>query len=340
MTAAPLSEPLRWGVLSTAQIGLNHVVPAIQASAAGRVVAIASRSSEAAEAAAKAHGIAGAHGSYEALLADPGVEAVYNPLPNHLHAEWTIRALEAGKHVLCEKPIGLDAAEARTIAEAARRTGCHVAEAFMVRHHPQWLAARRLVREGRIGALRAFQVAFTYHLTDPANIRNQAAIGGGGLYDVGCYAVSTARFLFEAEPERVIALFDRDPVLQVDRLASGIAEFPGGRHLSFVCGTQAALTQSALLIGEAGRIGIEIPFNAPINRPTRLTVDDGRDLLGSGAEVIAFAPCDQYALQADAFARAVRTGAQPEWGMDDAIGNMRVLDALFRSGRSGGWERP
>ena len=333
-------EPLRWGVLSTAQIGLNHVVPAIQASRHGRVVAIASRALGPAEAAAAAHGIPTAHGSYEAVLADPSVEAVYNPLPNHLHKEWTIRALEAGKHVLCEKPIGLDAAEAEEIARVAQRTGLQVAEAFMVRHHPQWLTARRLLREGRIGALRAYQVAFTYHLTDPLNIRNQAGIGGGGLYDVGCYAVSTARFLFEAEPERVVAAFDHDPEMGVDRLTSGLALFPGGGQLSFTCGTQAALTQSALLIGETGRIRLDIPFNAPIDRPTRLTVDDGRDLLGTGAEVIEFPPCDQYALQADAFARAVRLGETGEWSPADAVANMRVLDALFRSGRGAGWERP
>lgn len=334
------SEPFRWGILSTAQIGLNHVVPAIQRSRTGRVVAIASREEGRAKYAAEAHGIDTAHGSYEALLADPAVEAVYNPLPNHLHAEWTIRALEAGKHVLCEKPIGLDAEEARAIAAAAQRARRHVAEAFMVRHHPQWIGARRLVREGRIGTPRAYQVAFTYHLADPANIRNQVAIGGGGLYDVGCYAINTARFLFEAEPERVIATFDRDPEMQVDRLASGIAAFAGRRHLSFVCGTQAALTQAALIIGSHGRIAIDIPFNAPVDRPTRLVVDDGRDLLGSGAETIEFPPCDQYALQADAFARAVRSGDPSDAPLEDAIANMRVLDALFRSGRSGGWERP
>ncbi len=333
-------EPFRWGILSTAQIGLNHVVPAIQRSRTGRVVAIASRDEGRAKEAAAAHGIASAHGSYVALLADPSVEAVYNPLPNHLHAEWTIRALEAGKHVLCEKPIGLDGEDARAIAAAARRTGRHVAEAFMVRHHPQWIEARRLVREGRIGTPRAYQMAFTYHLTDPANIRNQAEIGGGGLYDVGCYAINTARFLFEAEPERVVATFDRDPEMLVDRLASGIAEFPGGRHLSFVCGTQAALTQSAVLIGSHGRIAIGIPFNAPIDRPTRLVVDDGRDLFGTGAEVIEFPPCDQYGLQAEAFAAEARSGAPPDGILDDAIANMRVLDALFRSGRNGGWECP
>ncbi|ALN74543.1 Gfo/Idh/MocA family protein [Aureimonas sp. AU20] len=335
-----MSSKVKWGVLSTAQIGLNAVIPAIQGSALSEVAAIASRAEATARQAAEAAGIPKAYGSYEALLADPAIEAIYNPLPNHLHVPWTIRALEAGKHVLCEKPIALTAEEAETLQAVSARTGRLVAEAFMVRHHPQWRLAREIAASGRIGEARALQTIFSYYLTDPANIRNQAAIGGGGLYDVGCYAVATARYIFGAEPERVVSAFDTDPALGTDRMMSGLAEFPGHRHLGFTCATQLGLRQSVEILGTKGRIAIDIPFNAPAGRPVTIAVDDGRDLEGGGREVIEIPPCDQYGLQADAFSRAIRSGEAPEWGLDDAVLNMRVLDAFFRSGRSGQWEAP
>ncbi len=334
------SDKVRWGVLSTAKIAREKVIPAMRGASRSRVVAIASRDEARAEATAGALGIDRSYGSYEALLADPEVEAVYNPLPNHLHVPWSIKVLQAGKHVLCEKPVGLTAAEAQGLADAAARTGLLAAEAFMVRQHPQWRGVRDLLRNGRIGEPRVIQTVFAYHLADPDNIRNQAAIGGGGLYDIGCYAVATARFLFGAEPERVVATFDHDPETGVDRLASGLAAFPGGRHLGFTCATQLAPAQRVAVFGTAGRIAIEIPFNAPDERPTRIVVDDGRDLHGGGREVIEFPACDQYALQADAFSAAVRGEAPLEWPIGDAVLNMRVLDALFRSARSNGWERP
>lgn len=334
------SEKVRWGVLSTAKIGREKVIPAMQRGERCEVVAIASRDAGSAKAAAEALGIDRACGSYEELLADPAVEAIYNPLPNHLHVPWTIRALEAGKHVLCEKPAGLTADEVRQLADAARRTGLVVAEAFMVRHHPQWRRAREIVREGRIGEARAVQTLFAYHLADPENVRNKADIGGGGLYDIGCYAIATARFLFEAEPERALALFDRDPAFGTDRMTSGLAEFPGNRHLSFTCGTQLVPVQRVEVLGTKGRLTVEIPFNAPSDRPTRIVVDDGRDLFGSGADAIEIPVCDQYTLQGDAVAAAVRGDRSLEWGIEDAVQNMRVIDALFRSEASNNWERP
>ena len=226
-------EPVRWGVISTAKIGIEKVIPGMQRGAASRVIAIASANEAKARDAAARLGIATVHPSYEALLADPDIEAVYNPLPNHLHVPWSIRALEAGKHVLCEKPIALTAAEARQLVAAEARTGKRAAEAFMVRYHPQWQRARALTQDGTIGDARLIRVVFAYNNVDPGNIRNKAEMGGGGLYDIGCYAITGARFLFDAEQVRVIATIERDPVFQVDRLASGLMDFPGGRQLAF-----------------------------------------------------------------------------------------------------------
>jgi predicted dehydrogenase len=323
-----------WGVLSTAKIGVEKVLPAMQRAAHVELRAIASRSLETARAAAKALGIPRAYGSYAELLADPEIEAVYNPLPNHLHVPMTLEAARAGKHVLCEKPIALDAAQAGEL----RACKGLVMEAFMVRFHPQWLHARDLVRKGRIGPLRAVQVFFSYFLEDPGNVRNQADIGGGGLYDIGCYAIVAGRFFFEADPLRAVALVDRDPALRVDRTTSGLVDFGAGRHLDFTVATQCVPYQRVQLCGTKGRIEIQIPFNAPANGATRILVDDGSALDGSGISVEILPPCDQYSLEADAFSRAVRGEAPLPYGLDDALVNMRTIDALFRSERSSRWE--
>lgn len=331
---------VNWGILSTAKIGRVHVIPAMQKGERSTVAAIASRDEATARKVADDLGIERAYGSYEALLAAPDIAAIYNPLPNHLHVPWTIKALEAGKHVLCEKPIALDAEEAAQLVEASARTGKIVAEAFMVRHHPQWKAVREMVQGGRIGDVRAIQTVFAYHLTDPDNIRNKPEIGGGGLYDIGCYAIATARYLFAGEPERVVASFDIDPAMGTDRMASGIAEFGGARHLTFTCATQLAPAQRVTVLGTKGRIEIEIPFNAPIDRPTRIVVDDGRDLFGTGREVIELPVCNQYTLQGDAVSAAILDGTPLENGIEDAVLNMRVIDAFFRAASSGTWEKP
>ncbi len=332
-------KSISWGVLSTAKIGLEKVIPAMQQGRRGRIAAIASRDAAAAQAAASRLGIPKAHGSYEALLADPEIDAIYNPLPNHLHVPWTIKALEAGKHVLCEKPVALDAGEARTLVEAERRTGRRVLEAFMVRQHPQWLRVAELVRTGRIGEARAIQTAFCYYNVDPANIRNQADIGGGGLYDIGCYGIVTARFLF-GEPERVVALIERDPALRTDRLTSAILAFPGGRQALFTCSTQLAPYQRVQVLGTKGRIEVQIPFNAPPDRACRILVDDARALDGSGIQVEELPVCNQYTLQGDEAARVFLGEAEAAWPIADAVRNMAVIDALFRSAESGTWEAP
>ncbi len=330
-------QPVNWGILSTARIGTEKVIPAMQKSRHCRIQAIASRDLALAKKWARELGIPKAYGSYEELLADREIEAVYNPLPNHLHVPWSIKAAEAGKHVLCEKPIAMDAQEAERLLAARDRTGKLIAEAFMVRSHPQWLRTRELVRQGAIGELRAVQGLFTYLLTDPENVRNKAEIGGGGLYDIGCYPIVTSRFLFDAEPTRVVGLVERDPVMKIDRLASAILDYPKGQA-SFTCATQLVAYQRMQVLGTKGRIEVEIPFNAPPDKPCRIFIDDGSALGDASAEEETFPVCDQYAIQGDLFSEAIRTGKPVEFPLENAVQNMRIIDAIFRSAKTGGWE--
>ena len=334
-----MANKVRWGILSTAAIGVKKVIPGMQKGEWTEVTAIASRDRRKAEATARALGIAKAYGSYEELLADPQIEAIYNPLPNQLHVPWSIKAAEAGKHVLCEKPLSLTVAEARTLSAVQDRTGVKMGEAFMVRTHPQWLRARELVVSGRIGPLRSVMGSFSYFNRDPANIRNIREYGGGGLMDIGCYPITTSRFMFGEEPSRVLGLVERDPDMKVDRLTSAILDFPSGQSI-FTCSTQLVPYQRMHFLGTQGRIEIEIPFNAPPDRPCRILIDDGRDVFGGGIAIENFPVCDQYTIQADAFSRAVREGTEVPVSLEDAVKNMAVIEAIFRSTDSGRWETP
>jgi predicted dehydrogenase len=332
------ASKLRWGVLGVAKIGTTKVIPAMQRGRLSDVVAIASRdSSRAAEAAAQL-GIPKWFGSYDALLADPDIDAVYIPLPNHLHVPWSTRAAEAGKHVLCEKPIGLSSAEARSLIGVRDRTGVEIQEAFMVRSHPQWIAARDLVRAGRIGQLRSMLGHFSYFNDNPANIRNIPEFGGGGLMDIGCYLVNTSRFIFGAEPRRVAGVVEIDPAFGVDRMASMVLEFDAG-HFAGTCGTQMAPYQRIQIVGTTGRLEIEIPFNAPPDRPCRMLIDAAGSPAGD-SEIIELEICDQYTLQADEFARAALSGTRVSSPLEDSVQNMLSIEAIWRSARSGKWETP
>ena len=330
---------VKWGVLSTASIGIRKVIPAMQQSDWSEVVAIASRDGKKAEEVARKLRIPKAYWSYDDLLADPQIEAVYNPLPNHLHVPWSIKAAEAGKHVLCEKPVGLTVAEAKQLLEARDRTGVKIGEAFMVKTHPQWLRVRDLIRSGRIGELRLISGFFSYFNRDPANLRNILEYGGGGLLDIGCYPITTSRFIFGEEPARVIGLVERDPDFKADRLASAMLEFPSGQA-TFTCSTQLVYYQRMHFLGTKGRIEIEIPFNAPNDRPCRIFVDDGRDVFGSGIAVENIPKCDQYTVQGDVFSRAIRGDGDVPVTLEDAVANMAVIEAIFRSAETGRWETP
>lgn len=330
---------VRWGVLGAANIALKKVIPSMQASGTTPVIAIASRDLTKAREAAQSLGIETAYGSYEELLADPGVEAVYIPLPNHLHLPWSIRAAEAGKHVLCEKPVGLNRDEARTLLEARDRTGVKIGEAFMARIHPQWSMVRELIDRGRIGELRLISGHFSYFKDDPTNIRSRPEFGGGALMDIGCYPITISRMVFGAEPERVIATIERHPTLGVDRLTSVLMEFASGQA-TFTSSMQLVPHQRMEIFGTKARIEVEIPFNAPPDEPCRLFLDDGSDMRGEGAETIEVPAVDQYALQAQLFSAAIRGQGEVPVPMEDAVRNMAVIDAIFRSAESGRWETP
>lgn len=328
-------KPVKWGIISTANIGVAKVIPGMLKSKELEVAAISSRSLKTAKSAAAELGIPKAYGSYEEMLDDPEIEAVYNPLPNHLHVPLTLAAAKAGKHVLCEKPIAITAKEAAQLKKVPKRI--HVAEAFMVRHNPQWIEARTRVKKGELGEVRAIQVLFAYFNRDPKNVRNIFNIGGGGLLDIGCYPITVSRFIYGAEPKRVIAVFDRDPKFKTDRTAGGLADFGNGHHLSFSISTQTAPYQRAQIMGTKGRIEIEIPFNAPPDVPNRYFL---QGMAMNEGKWIDLPVADQYQLQAEAFGRVIRGKEKLHWGIADGIQNMKIIDAFFRSEKSGKWEKP
>ncbi len=332
-------EPLRFGIIGNAKIARKQMIPGLKQSPYCTPLAIASRHQASAQATADEFGLARAYGCYEALLADPDIEAVYIPLPNHLHLPYCLKALAAGKHVLCEKPIGLDARQVKVLQTAQQGSGLLVQEAFMVRVHPQWLLARELIQEGRIGSLRSVNITFSYHNRDPNNVRNQADIGGGALLDVGCYGSYISRFLFADEPRRVVALMEQDDDFHTDRLTSALLEFPQGQAF-FTCSTQLVPTQQVSILGTAGRIEVEIPFNPYAGQPARLWLDDGSRLGNQSAQKLLLDPVNQYRLQADQFARAVRNRQSAAVSLDDSLANARVLDAIRRSASSGQWQTP
>ena len=334
-----MPNKIRWGVLGVAAIATKKVIPAMKKGQRTEIVAIASRELSKARDAAAQLGIPNAYGSYEELLADRSVDAIYNPLPNHLHVPWSAKAAEAGKHVLCEKPIALTAKEAESLIKVRDATGVKIGEAFMVYTHPEWLRARELVRSGEIGELRAMTSTFSYFNRDPNNVRNILEIGGGGVMDVGCYPITMSRFFFGREPARVVALVDRDPEMGTDRLSSAMLDFAPGQCV-FTCSTQLVPFQRMQIFGTRGRIEIEIPYNIPPDRPSRIFIDDGSQLAGASARVEEFPTADQYTIQGDAFSKAIQDDGEVPVPLENAVANMRVIEAVLRSGASGRWEQP
>ena len=332
-----MTNKVRWGILGTAKIALTKVIPAMQRSEWCEIVAIASRDFAQAEESAERVKVRKAYGSYEALLADDSIEAIYNPLPNNLHVPWTIKAAEAGKHVLCEKPIAMNAAEARTLIDVRDRTGVLVQEAFMVRTHPQWVETRRLIKSGSIGSLRSITGFFSYFNSDPANIRNHLELGGGALMDIGCYPINISRFVYESEPRRVFSTIERDAATGTDTLTTAVLEFPNG-HSTFTCSTRLAPYQRMIFHGTEGRIEVLIPFNAPHEHPTQIVIDTSDDLTGESAETIEFPICDQYEIQGTLFSQAIRGNREQAIPLEDSVNNMKVIDAVFRSATTNQWE--
>ncbi len=331
-------KKVRWGILGAAKIAVRDIIPAMQKGENCEIYAIASRNIEKAKRAANDLQIPKYYGSYEKLLADSQIEAVYIPLPNHLHVEWAIKAARAGKHVLCEKPIALKAEEVRKLIEIRNQTGMKIQEAFMVRTHPKWLAVRDLIRQGRIGKLQTITGFFSYFNDDLSNIRNQPEMGGGALLDIGCYCINISRFILEAEPRNVLGFIKRDENTGIDKLTSAMLDFPNALA-TFTCSTQLVPYQRMQFFGTKGRLEVQIPFNIPATE-TRIFIDDGTDLYGENIEVIEFEASNKFKIQGDLFSQAIITNTEPAISLEDSFKNMAVIDAVFRSVETGKWELP
>jgi len=325
-------DKVRWGILSTAKIAVKDVIPAMQKGRDSKVVAIASRNKEKAEKAADELGIGIAYGSYEELLESNEVDAIYNPLPNHLHVNWSIKALQAGKHVLCEKPVAMSHVEAQQLLfETQKHPGLKIMEAFMYRHHPRWSKVREMVQGSAIGELKTVRSFFSYYNDDPENIRNKPEMGGGSLMDIGCYCISVPRFLFGEEPVRVLGSMDIDPELNIDRLTSAILTFTTGTA-TFTCSTQLARHQSVTIFGTEGKIELPMPFNPPSDVSTEIHLENN-----DGEKSLSIEPCNQYTIQGDLFSKAILNNTEVPTGLEDAVANMKVIDAIDESNKKGGW---
>ena len=334
-----MRKKIRWGVLGAANIAVKKVIPAMRAGEYCEIAAIASRSSDKAERAAEILAIPKFYGTYEDLLSDAEIDAVYNPLPNNLHLEWTTKAALAGKHVLCEKPIGMNADEVRKLLKVRDKTGVKIEEAFMVRSHPQWLKVRNLIKAGKIGDLQMISGFFSYFNDDKLNIRNKTETGGGALMDIGCYCINVSRFVTGEEPRKVSALIKRDKETKIDKLTSAILDFPTVQS-TFTCSTQLVPYQRMQFFGTHGRIEVEIPFNIPPETPTRIFVDNGADLYGKTIERIEISKANQYTIQGDLFSKAILENAEQVVSIEDSLKNMAVIDAVFSSAKSGNWIVP
>lgn len=334
-----MNKKIRWGVLGAANIAVKKVIPAMQNGKFCEITAIASRDLGKAKQAANSLNISKFYDSYEALLKDSEIDAIYIPLPNHLHVEWSEKAAHAGKHILCEKPIGLDAAEVRRLIEIRNRTGVKIQEAFMVRTHPQWLKVQELIKTKRIGDLSAISGFFSYFNDDAANIRNKKEMGGGALMDIGCYCINIARLMFEGEPRKVSCLIEKDENSGIDKLTSAMLDFSEGQA-TFTCSTQLVPYQRMQFFGTKGRIEVEIPVNIPPKTPTRIFIDDGSDLYGKNIEEIEFAAEDQYTIQGNLFSKAILENSEQAISLEDSLANMAAIDAVFRSAKTGNWEMP
>lgn len=334
-----MTKKIHWGILGTANIAVKKVIPSMQAGNLCEISAIASRNLDKAKTAADELNIEKHYGSYEELLEDSEIDAIYNPLPNHLHLEWTRKAAEAGKHVLCEKPLGMNAAEVRDLVTVCDKTNVKIQEAFMVRTHPTWLKVKDLIQSKQIGDLRSISGFFSYYNDDKSNIRNKLEMGGGALMDIGCYCINISRFIFDGEPKRVSGLIARDSETGVDKMTSALMDFRRG-HSIFTCSTQLVPYQTMQFFGTSGRIEVQIPFNIPLDSPTKIFVDNGSDLYGENIETIECSTANQYTIQGDLFSKAILENAEQAISLEDSFKNMAVIDAVFLSSETGKWEVP
>jgi len=329
------SRKINWGIISTANIGVNKVIPAMQKCANLQIMGLASRDGESAKEVASKLDIPKSYDSYEAILDDPDIDAIYNPLPNHLHFHWTKKAIEKGKHVLCEKPMTLNSEEINELISLRNKHMVKVGEAFMVRTHPQWIEALKLIKKGELGKTLTIQSFFSYYKTDRNNIRNIPEYGGGAIWDIGCYPVHLSRYLFMEEPRRVLSLIDRDPELKIDRLATVVMDFDSGQS-TFTVSTQRVPHQRTTIFGDKNKLEVIIPFNAPNDRESTISLDDG-DLFMRNKKTISFKACDQYTLQGEKFSEAILKNSEVPVPLEDSLKNTITIEAIFKSEETGTW---
>ena len=322
-----MDKKIKFGILSTANIAMTQVIPAMLKTKYCQVMGIASRSSKKAENAAKQFQLPKYYCSYQSLLDDMEIDAVYIPLPNHLHVEWAIKALRAGKHVLVEKPIALSSSEANRLKdESKKHPKLKIMEAFMYKHHPQWIKTKKMIDNGDIGILKVIQSSFSFFDNKPESIVNNKALGGGSLMDIGCYPISVARFLFDAEPIKILANIDYHPQFKVDSIASGILEFKEG-YSTFFSSIHLAYNQQVKIFGTTGIIEFDVPFNPSNTVPSKIFYTKNEQK----PETIEFEICDQYTLQADAFASAIMKDKDVSTSLEDAVNNMVVIERMLEA---------
>ena len=330
-----MKNKVRWGVMGSAKIALKKVIPSMSYCKYAVVEAIASRNEELAISAAEDLEIPKAYGSYEDLLNDKDIDAIYIPLPNHLHLEWTMKCIEAGKHVLCEKPFVLNHKDVSKLIQLRNRSKLKIGEAFMVRSHPRWTAIKEIIDKGVIGEMNLIRGFFSYYNDDAQNIRNQYSEGGGGIWDIGCYPVQISRYLFGKNPKRVSASLIYDSKYKVDILGSVILEFENGL-CSFSVGTQLARYQSVQIFGRNKWIDVEMPFNPPIIESSEIQIVSEEDP-AAPRQIITIPPADQFTLQADAFSKAILDNKDEPVTLEDTLGNTLTIEAIFKAAKTGMW---
>ncbi len=337
-----MASKVQWGVLGAAAIATGRTMPAMKDAPSATLLALASRDPGKGRKVAAEFGIPRVYASYEALLADPGIDAVYVPLPNQLHFEWAMRALQAGKHVLCEKPLCISADQVVQLCAERDRTGRHIEEGFAFRNHPQWAKLDEIIAAGTIGEVRAVHATLAKQFLDPADVRNQPGAGGGALYDLGSYAISACNLVFKRAPSRVVAALEHDPAFGIDRLSSALLDY-GDRHAAFTVATQAGSDawgthQQFSVLGSRGWLRMNFAFAHARPTASAIEVGDSSSVGSFPTTTYTFEPANHYLLQVERFSRLLLGDAVTSWPIEDALDTIRTIEALFASARAGTWQ--
>ena len=327
---------INWGILSSAKIGWEHVIPAILKSKNSKLVAIASRNTLRAKKLAQKFKIEKSYGSYQELYKDQEIDVIYNPLPNHLHIKSSIEACKNKKNILLEKPISLKATDIDPLMKYASENKVVIKEAFMVRHHPQWQWVKKYIKSGKLGSISSISTVFSYNNKNPQNIRNIKKFGGGAIYDIGCYPTVISRFLLDKEPKRVVGLAKNDKKFKTDVLSSVVLDF-GEIYSSFIVATQSTFSQQVTILGTKKTLIVENPFNAIATKPTTVVIYNGKSIYRKENTIKVFPAADQYEHQVTKFSNELLNKTKADYDLIDAKKNMKVLDAIFVSIKKNKW---